>query len=89
MSGRAIDVTILICTRNRDRLLGETLDSLAQLHVPAPWRCEVLIVDNGSTDRTRETVLDREAALRSVSRPRRTTRTSSPASPSYSPAAAR
>ena len=63
MSSRSIDVTILICTRNRDRLLGETLDSLAQLHVPERWRCEVLIVDNGSIDRTREAVLDRVATF--------------------------
>src|SRR5262245_12762198 len=61
MPARPIDITILICTRNRDRLLGETLDSLAQLRVPEPWHCEVLIVDNGSTDRTRATVLGRVA----------------------------
>jgi glucosyl-dolichyl phosphate glucuronosyltransferase len=59
MADRAIDVTILICTRNRHLLLGQTLDSLAELAIPQHWRCEVLVVDNGSTDRTRETVLDR------------------------------
>lgn len=59
MPSRSIDVTLLICTRNRHRLLAETLDSLAELTIPEQWRCEVLIVDNGSTDRTRETVLDR------------------------------
>src|SRR6185295_16096740 len=59
MADRAIDVTILICTRNRHQLLSETLDSLAELSIPQHWRCEVLVVDNGSTDRTRETVLDR------------------------------
>jgi cellulose synthase/poly-beta-1,6-N-acetylglucosamine synthase-like glycosyltransferase len=53
------DVTVLICTRNRRRLLIETLESLACMSVPAGWRCEVLIVDNASTDDTRQSVLDR------------------------------
>ena len=50
---RSFDVTILICTRNRHRLLGETLDSLAELSMPPGWKCEALVVDNGSTDDTR------------------------------------
>jgi hypothetical protein len=50
MSDRPIDVTVLSCTRDRDRQLGENVDSVAQLHVPEPWQCGVLIVDNGSTD---------------------------------------
>ncbi|MGE5814184.1 MAG: glycosyltransferase, partial [Acidobacteriota bacterium] len=53
------DITILICTRNRDRLLGETLDSIAQALVPPLWKCEVLVVDNGSTDNTRAVVSKR------------------------------
>lgn len=57
-----LDITILICTRNRCRLLGETLDSLGKLAVPPSWRCEVLVVDNGSTDDTRGVVLSRAAA---------------------------
>jgi GT2 family glycosyltransferase len=51
------DVAILVCTRNRCRLLHETLDSIAQLSIPAGWRCEVLVVDNDSTDDTRAMVL--------------------------------
>jgi GT2 family glycosyltransferase len=58
---RPLDVTVLICTRNRHRLLGETLDSLANMSVPAHWRCEVLVVDNHSTDDTRNCVLSRVA----------------------------
>jgi hypothetical protein len=50
MSDRPIDVTVLSCTRDGDRQLGENVDSVAQLHVPEPWQCGVLIVDNGSTD---------------------------------------
>jgi glycosyltransferase involved in cell wall biosynthesis len=55
----AFDVTILICTRNRRPFLTQTLDSLAQMSIPADWRCEVLIVDNASTDDTARSVLDR------------------------------
>lgn len=57
-----MDVTILICTRNRDRLLGETLDVLAEVDVPRDWACEVLVVDNGSTDGTRALVTEREGS---------------------------
>src|SRR3954447_15465569 len=56
---QSFDVTVLICTRNRRSLLTKTLDSLAKMFVPAGWRCEVLIVDNASTDDTRESVLNR------------------------------
>ena len=59
--GRRMDVTILICTRNRSQLLGETLDVLAKVSVPPGWRCEVLVVDNNSTDDTVKTVMDRVA----------------------------
>ena len=58
---RELDVTILICTRNRRFLLSETLDSLAEMSVPPGWRCEVLVVDNHSTDGTMDSVLAREA----------------------------
>jgi glycosyltransferase involved in cell wall biosynthesis len=54
-----MDVTVLICTRNRAHLLGETLDEIAKTDVPPTWSCEVLVVDNGSTDGTRAAVLDR------------------------------
>jgi glucosyl-dolichyl phosphate glucuronosyltransferase len=56
---RALDITILICTRNRRTLLNQTLDSLAEMSVPAGWRCEVLVVDNHSTDGTMESVVAR------------------------------
>lgn len=38
-----VDVTILICTRNRHRLLGDTLDGVAHIAIPGAWRCEVLV----------------------------------------------
>lgn len=59
IGARPVDITILICTRNRHRLLGETLDSLAEMSIPSSWRCEVLVVDNASTDATRSTVTQR------------------------------
>jgi len=48
-------VSVIIATRNRERLLGQTLDALAGQRWPAD-RFEVIIADNGSTDRTRDVV---------------------------------
>jgi cellulose synthase/poly-beta-1,6-N-acetylglucosamine synthase-like glycosyltransferase len=56
---QTFDVTVLICTRNRRPFLTQTLDTLAQMSIPDGWRCEVLIVDNASTDDTAQSVLDR------------------------------
>jgi glycosyltransferase involved in cell wall biosynthesis len=49
-------VSIIICTRNRFTDLRNTLDSLAAVRVPNDLPCELLIVDNGSTDATRQVV---------------------------------
>jgi glycosyltransferase involved in cell wall biosynthesis len=46
----AMDVTIIICTRNRAGTLGGTLGSLARLTRHCSW--EALLVDNASTDDT-------------------------------------
>src|SRR5258708_4953396 len=45
-------VSILICTRNHAASLRETLHSLAQVHLPETLSCELIVVDNGSTDDT-------------------------------------
>ncbi|CCQ53643.1 probable glycosyl transferase [Crocosphaera watsonii WH 8502] len=46
-------IAAIICTHNRDRYLGDAIESLlAQEGV----NYEVLIVDNGSTDQTKEVV---------------------------------
>lgn len=42
--------TVVVCTRNRERELGATLDSALSLGEPFPW--ELLVVDNASTDGT-------------------------------------
>ena len=49
-----MDVSIIIPTRNRDAALGRTIASLAQVEIPG-GEVEVLVVDNGSIDKTRAT----------------------------------
>jgi len=48
--------SIIICTFNRSSSLVETLESITQLDVPVGVDWEVLVVDNNSTDDTREAV---------------------------------
>lgn len=50
-------VSVLICTYNRARLLRETLAALGSLECP-DCDVEILIVDNNSTDNTREVVAE-------------------------------
>ena len=45
-------ISIIICTRDRADSLEATLASLAQVGVPSSLTAELLLVDNGSTDRT-------------------------------------
>jgi glycosyltransferase involved in cell wall biosynthesis len=49
---RAIDVSIVVAAHNEEQLLPRCLGSIAQL--TGPQRVEVIVVDNGSTDRTVE-----------------------------------
>jgi len=49
-------VSIIICTRNRADSLKPTLESIGNSIVPPEWNAELLIVDNGSTDHTRDVV---------------------------------
>jgi len=51
-------ISVIVCTLNRCGSLAETLKSLAASRLPAPVEWEVLVVDNNSTDRTREVVED-------------------------------
>jgi glycosyltransferase involved in cell wall biosynthesis len=53
------DISAIICTYNREEYLGEAIDSLLQQDF---GNYEVIIVDNASSDRTRELV---EARLKS------------------------
>ncbi len=48
-----VDVTLLICTRNRGVSLERTLESIARAAAAAPGvAIEIVVVDNGSTDDT-------------------------------------
>jgi glycosyltransferase involved in cell wall biosynthesis len=54
---REFDVSIVIATRDRCEDLRETLRHLGLADVPAGWRVELLIVDNGSSDDTKAVAL--------------------------------
>lgn len=58
-----MDVSILICSYNRQRLLAATLDSLAMMVVPPDIRWEVIVVDNNSSDGTRAEVEGRASGF--------------------------
>ncbi|MGL5083416.1 MAG: glycosyltransferase [Microcoleaceae cyanobacterium] len=52
----APEISAIICTHNRDQYLGAAIDSLLNQDFAA---FEVIVVDNASSDRTREVVEDR------------------------------
>jgi glycosyltransferase involved in cell wall biosynthesis len=59
---RPFRATVLICTYNRADLLANTLDSLARTtRTSFPW--DVLVVDNNSSDHTRDVVTSRIAGF--------------------------
>ena len=58
-----LTATVLICTYNRARSLGPTLDTIAASALSSPWTWEVLVVDNNSSDDTREVVRARAASF--------------------------
>ncbi len=49
-------ITIAICTWNRSRLLRQTLESISNLEIPPDVNWEVVIVDNNSTDDTKQVI---------------------------------
>jgi glycosyltransferase involved in cell wall biosynthesis len=49
-----MQLSLVICTRNRASQLAETLQVLAKLQYEAPW--ELVIVDNGSKDETQNII---------------------------------
>jgi len=52
----SLNVTVVICTYNRSKILATTLSSVAASQLPAQIRWEVLVVDNNSSDGTRKVV---------------------------------
>jgi glycosyltransferase involved in cell wall biosynthesis len=45
-----VDVSLIICTRDRSRQLGACLESVRRITFEQPW--ELILVDNGSVDNT-------------------------------------
>lgn len=58
MSNRPMDVSVVISTYNRCRFLRRTLDSLLHQQLDLELRYEIIVVDNGCTDRTGEMVAE-------------------------------
>jgi glycosyltransferase involved in cell wall biosynthesis len=56
--GYAVNITVILCTHNRCQSLAKTLSSVAASTLPEAVEWEVLVVDNNSTDQTREVVED-------------------------------
>ena len=56
MVDNSIIVSIILCTRDRAEHLRETLQAIGQVPVPDGWRCELLVIDNASTDETPQVV---------------------------------
>ncbi len=50
---KSTGISVIIPARNEEKTLGECLESLARMNFPAK-DFEVIVVDNGSTDRTKE-----------------------------------
>ncbi len=51
-----MDISVIICTRNRCESLKETLESLLRQEYVGQCAYEIIVVDNKSTDRTKEAV---------------------------------
>lgn len=47
-----VDVSVIVCTRNRSEAMTRLLEQLEHLVVPAGLRWELIVVDNASTDDT-------------------------------------
>ncbi len=52
----ALDISVVVCTYNRANSLQKTLQCLARQLFPSNCSWEVIIVDNNSSDHTRDTV---------------------------------
>ena len=53
--------SIIVCTYQRANSLRETLASLKRLRIPPNWAVEVIVVDNNSSDHTRDVVAEQRA----------------------------
>ena len=60
-----VRISVVICTFNRAAYLSKALQSLAEQTLP-PRHFEVVVVDNASTDNTRQVVLEEFARMRNL-----------------------
>lgn len=58
-----VEVTVIICTRNRGAQLAKVLETACRLVVPQGLCWELLVVDNGSTDHTDAVIASYATAL--------------------------
>jgi glycosyltransferase involved in cell wall biosynthesis len=66
MSMREIAISVLIATRNRAEVLNDTLQSLKAQVVPNSVIWEAIIIDNGSSDQTSDTINCNKRELRLI-----------------------
>src|SRR5271168_746976 len=53
-----ITISVLVCTYNRAQMLGRTIDSVVAQTLPESLGWELIIVDNNSSDQTRQVIED-------------------------------
>jgi hypothetical protein len=56
LSADSVQISVIICTRNRAEQLRQVLDSAAAMDVPPDLSWELLVIDNGSSDHTPEVI---------------------------------
>ncbi|MGH9354142.1 MAG: glycosyltransferase, partial [Terriglobia bacterium] len=56
VTSKMMDISVVVCTYNRAASLKITLSSLRALEAPSSLKWEILMVDNNSTDSTRDVI---------------------------------
>jgi glucosyl-dolichyl phosphate glucuronosyltransferase len=57
-----VDASVIVCSYNRAESLRETLNALCKIECPSEVSLEVVVVDNNSSDHTRQTVEEMQKA---------------------------